>query len=258
MLASNAGTSAQLALTGGARLPFGLMLGVRTQRVASRSWLIRPDKSQAVVDGDQVTLPDLSLRGTWRPRALENLVSSVSATAGYALSHQRYALPGASRLLAGDVRTGRAERFPLGASVQFSEPGALALSFNVSSTYRTDSLPGSVADATSRDVSAEVSRGFRLPADWQLKSNLRTRLAYQSTGSVAYVANAFASGARSRLADNGRRAISLNADTDVSEGVTFSLQSAHIVTFDNNLNRRYTQVVLSAVLQIAFFAGVQK
>ena len=99
---------------------------------------------------------------------------------------------------------------------------------------------------------------FRLPADWQLRSNLRTRLAYQSTGASANVANAFASGQRSRLADNGRRAISLNADTDVSENVTFSLQSAHIVTFDNNLNRRFTQVVLSAVLQIAFFAGVQK
>lgn len=60
---------------------------------------------------------------------------------------------------------------------------------------------------------------------------------------------------QSRLADNGRQAITLNADTDIAENITFSLQRARIVTFDNNLNRRFTQIVLSAVLQIAFFAG---
>ena len=46
-----------------------------------------------------------------------------------------------------------------------------------------------------------------------------------------------------------------NADTDVAENFTFSLQGARIVTFDNNLNRRLTQTVLSAVLQVSFFAG---
>ena len=258
VLASNAGTTSQVALNGGARLPLGLTLGLGTRRQSTRNWLIRPDRSQAVVDGDQVTLPDLSIRGTWRPRGLENLLTSVSAAAGYTLSHQRYVVPSYAAGTTGDVRTGRSERYPLGASVQFAEQGALALAFNISSTFRTDSLPGSVADGSSHDVNAELSRVFRLPTDWKLRSNLRTRLAYQSTGSSEYVANAFATGARSRLADNGRRAISLNADTDVSEGVTFSLQSAHIVTFDNNLNRRYTQVVLSAVLQIAFFAGEMK
>ena len=60
---------------------------------------------------------------------------------------------------------------------------------------------------------------------------------------------------RSRLVDNGREAISFNADTDVAENLTFSLQGARIVTFDNNLNRRLTQTVLSAVLQVSFFAG---
>ena len=64
-----------------------------------------------------------------------------------------------------------------------------------------------------------------------------------------------ASGTRSRLADNGRQAITLNADTDVADNVTFSLQSARIVTFDNNLNRRFTQYVLTATLQLSFFAG---
>jgi hypothetical protein len=118
-----------------------------------------------------------------------------------------------------------------------------------------DSLPGSVTSSRARDVSADASRSFKLPAGWQMRSALRARLGYQQTSAVSDVSNGVAAGLQSRLADNGRQAITLNADTDIAENLTFSLQSARIVTFDNNLNRRFTQVVLSAVLQIKFFAG---
>ena len=50
-------------------------------------------------------------------------------------------------------------------------------------------------------------------------------------------------------------ALKLSADTDVAVNLTFSLQGARVVTFDNNLNRRLTQIVFSAVLQYSFFAG---
>ena len=257
-LATNAGSSAQASLSGGLRLPFGLTFGARTQRVATRNWLRRADQSEAVIDGEQVTLPELSLRGTWRPRSLENLITSVGANVGFAVTRQRYLVPAAILLAPADVRTGRVLRYPLGANVQFSERGALAMSFNMASTVRTDSLPGSVGDARARELNADATRSFKLPADWQMRSDLRARLAFQQTTAAAFVQNDFAAGARSRLADNGRRAISLNADTEVAENLTFSLQSAQIVTFDNNLNRRFTQIVLSAVLQISFFGGQLK
>lgn len=253
-LATNAGSNAQLALTAGLRLPFGLTFGARTQRVATRNWLRRADQSQAVIDGEQTTLPELSLRGLWRPRALESVIASIGLNAGYALTQQRYVVPSAT-FGGGDLRTGRVLRYPLGGTIQFSEKGALAMSFNLASTYRSDSLPGSVSDAGARDISADASRSFKLPADWQMRSDLRARLGFQQTTSSAFVQNGFAAGSRSRLADNGRRAISLNADTEIAENLTFSLQSAHIVTWDNNLDRRLTQIVLSAVLQISFFAG---
>ena len=84
---------------------------------------------------------------------------------------------------------------------------------------------------------------------------MRARFAYQKTSTTSWVETTGPSATRSRLVDNGREAISFNADTDVAENLTFSLQGARIVTFDNNLNRRLTQMVLSAVLQISFFAG---
>ena len=99
------------------------------------------------------------------------------------------------------------------------------------------------------------ARAFGLPVRWELKSGLRARLGFQQTQTQSYVQNLFAAGSRSRLTDNGRQAFTLNADTDVADNATFSIQGSRIVNFDRNLNRRLTQTVITAVLQMQFFAG---
>jgi hypothetical protein len=120
---------------------------------------------------------------------------------------------------------------------------------------QVDSLPGSVTNGRSREGSAEVGRTFALPADWNARSGVRTRFGFQQTRTESYVQNLFAAGRQSRLTDNGRQAFTLNADADVAENATFSIQGSRIVTFDRNLNRRFTQTVVTAVLQMQFFAG---
>ena len=223
--------------------------------MATRNWISGTDTNQTVIDGEQITFPDLSLRATYHPRALDRFITSFTANARYALTHQRSAAPSVSTLLPADIRTSRVLSYPLGASVVWNDAGGLTTGFSVGSSYRVDSLPGSVTNSRSHDFSADAARSFKLPADWQMRSALRTRLGFQQTTAVSDVSNGLAAGLQSRLADNGRQSITLNADTDIAENLTFSLQSARIVTFDNNLNRRLTQIVLSAVLQIAFFGG---
>ena len=51
--------------------------------------------------------------------------------------------------------------------------------------------------------------------------------------------------------------MSLNADTDLSETVIFTLQGSRVVTFDNNFNRRATHLVFSTVLQVQFFGDAK-
>jgi hypothetical protein len=116
-------------------------------------------------------------------------------------------------------------------------------------------LPGSVTNAKSSEASADVGRSFTAPARWALKSPIRARIGFQQAQTQSYVENVFAAGRRSRLTDNGRTAFTVNADTDVAENATFSIQGSRIVNFDRNLNRRLTQTVITAVLQIQFFAG---
>jgi cell surface protein SprA len=255
LLASSAGSNAAVTLTAGLKLPYGMTLTARTQRMATRNWNGGADTTQTVIDGEQITLPDLTLRATYHPVALAPWITSVTANARLALTHQRSEVPSVSTLLPADIRTSRVLTYPLGGSVVWNDAGGLTTGFTFGSTFRVDSLPGSVTDSRSHDISADASRRFKLPAEWQMKSALRARLGFQQTVSVSDVSNGQAASLQSRLADNGRQAITLNADTDIAENLTFTLQSARIVTFDNNLNRRLTQIVLSAVLQISFFAG---
>ncbi len=84
---------------------------------------------------------------------------------------------------------------------------------------------------------------------------MRARLGFQQARTKSYVQNLFAASQRSRLTDNGRQAFTLNADTDVAENATFSIQGSRIVNFDRNLNRRLIQTVITAVVQMQFFAG---
>jgi hypothetical protein len=64
-------------------------------------------------------------------------------------------------------------------------------------------------------------------------------------------------GLRSRLADNGKTQFNLTADSNVSDNLVLTLQGSHIVTFDNNLNRRFQQTLFSTILQFQFY-GVGK
>lgn len=253
-LATTASSNTQVALASGLRLPYGITLDARTQRLASRNWLRRPDKSQVVVDGDLVTLPDISLRSTIRPHALEQFLTSVTTSARLVATAQHSALP-SSTGGPPDLRVGRSLSYPLSLSVVWNDRGGLTTGFSVASTHRVDSLPGSFLDAWAREMGGDVTRSFKLPRDWEFKSDLRARFAYQKTSSTSWVETTGLRALRSRIVDNGREAITFNADTDVADNLTFSLQGARIVTFDNNLNRRLTQMVLSAVLQISFFAG---
>jgi hypothetical protein len=136
--------------------------------------------------------------------------------------------------------------------------GEVAISAAYALTRRVDSLPGSAARRRSSDLAADIGKTFTLPERWRVRNPLRTRVSWQETLTESFVANAFAEGARSRLTDNGRRAFNFNADTDLDDNMTFSLQASRVVTFDRNFGRRFVQTVITAVFQLQFFAGDTK
>ena len=128
-------------------------------------------------------------------------------------------------------------------------------------THRADARPGSLTLNDTKGVSFDMARNLPLPKKWNTRTGqLRMRLSYQSEESIATVGGSTVAVLATEptfsvLTNNGRRAFNVNADTDLSELLTFSLTGSHILTFDRNFNRRLSNTVVSVILQLRFFAG---
>ncbi len=254
-LAASAGRGTRYSVSNTFSLPWGATLAQRIRMTRSTHWTRRQKSHLSMVDGDQVVYPDLTLRWSGRPIGFSDLISNVALTARAVHTRQSFSSPADSPETSAERRSTRARTYPVSFTVLGRSDG-LSLSLGYSWSSRVDSLPGSVGDSRSTDATADLTRTFPLPRSWELPGGLRTRLSYQHNETRSYVSNLAVSTLRSRLTDNGRTAVSLNADTDLADNMTFSLQASRVVTFDRNFNRRFTQTVLSAVLNIRFFGGV--
>jgi cell surface protein SprA len=255
-LAAASGLADQFSLTQTLTLPFNLSVAHRLQHAVTHNWTRRGENALMPIDGRSETYPDLAVRWGTRGAALDGLVENASLNARMLVTRALISLPSELQGRPDERRATRVESYPLTAQATLG-PAAGALQATAGYTWseRVDSLPGSVTTGTSRDISADLGRSFTLPEDWDVQSPVRARISFQRTDTRSFVANRQAEGSRSRLTDNGRQSLSLNADTDLSESLTLSLQGARVVNFDRNFNRRITQTLLSAVLQFQFFGG---
>ncbi|MGH7663351.1 MAG: cell surface protein SprA [Gemmatimonadaceae bacterium] len=265
-LATSAGVTRNLGASHALSLPFGTSLLSRFNRVKSTNWTRRPGDAQAPVHNSSVTFPDISFRWSFRPTALGGIISSVGSQVGVRHTQastliEPIAQGGGSSGGGGSGRGGVAERsssdiqqYPINGSITWALAGGFSTSGGYSLTLREDVRPGSRTTASTRDVSVDVAKQFRPPAGWNLESDIRVRMGYQQSHSESH-AFSLSTAEESRLTDNGRRSFNINADTNFDENLSFSLQGARIVTFDRNYDRRFTQTVITAVLQLDFFAG---
>ena len=258
-LAATTGLTQALSASQSFLFPGNIAFVNRYRRTTTRSWTRRIDDAQSVADGAQTVFPDVSLRWNWTPPAmLLPIFKSLGANAGYARSLATSFLPGDEFGQRPELRGSRVRTIPLNTSVAWGFGRGLTSSAGYTVTTRSDSLPGSVADGKSEEMSVDVGRAFKFPKrlGFTIDNDVRARLGWQQTRTSTYI-NDLARLGTSRLADNGRSAFSLNADTDLSETVIFTLQGSRVVTYDNNFNRRATQLVLSTVLQVQFFGDAK-
>ena len=258
-LATATGLTQALAATQSFLLPGGAAFVSRYRHTTTRSWTRRIDDTEGLADGAQTVFPDLSLRWSWRPpTAMIGFVKSLGANAGFANSASSTFVPGDAFFGLSESRSSHVRTYPLNASVAWGFARGLTTSAGYTLTTRTDSLPGSIADGRAEDMSVDVGKAFRLPKSlgFTFEGDIRTRVGYQQTRASTYISD-FARIGSSRLADNGRSAVSMNADADLSETLVFTLQGSRVVTYDNNFNRRNTQFVLSTVLQVQFFGDAK-
>jgi len=269
--ATSAGLINQLSANHTVALPLGMSLANRYQMLSARNWTRRIDESQAITDGTQVVFPDLSVRWSMKPDRLRRIISSIGGSARAVQTRQinnrqpEIPLVEPEGVAGGDdvddapVLVDRGETlvrsFPANLSIVFAGQRPLSANVGYAFSRRRERKPGLSSKSGSNDVSFELAKPWAVPAEWKLRSDIRTRLSYQDTEGDNFVLNPLALSRESRLTDNGRRAFSFSADTDVAENLSSSFVVSRVESFDLNLNRRFTQTVLSAVLHLQFFGG---
>ena len=113
-------------------------------------------------------------------------------------------------------------------------------------------------------MSLSLARQFKMPKRWNARGPLRARMAYVSDETQSVVGSAITTGiapiptatsTNSVLTNNGRQAFNFNAETELSELLSFSVTGSHAISFDRSYNRRVSNTVFSVILQLQFFAG---
>ncbi|PYO46773.1 MAG: cell surface protein SprA [Gemmatimonadetes bacterium] len=254
-LATSVGLVTQFSVNQSLNLPFGANIASRYQRINTRNWTRRIEQGQEIVDGTQIVFPDVAFRWTGQPSGLRSIISNVGANARVLETRQ----VNGTQPLAGDTLDDRGKirvrTYPLSGSLVFAGARPLAATVGYSFSKQLDAKPGLTSNGDNSDFSVDVSKPWKLPADWNARSDLRTRVSYQKSLGQNFVVNPLALTGESRLTDNGRRAFSMSADTDVAENLSSSFVVSRVESFDRNLNRRFTQTVLSAVMHLQFYAG---
>jgi hypothetical protein len=248
-------------------LPLGLTVTNHAAGGPTRNWWRRAGTGAlAEGRGTERIVPDLTVRWAWRPAAARaGVVSNVALTTGVQRRWQNAVAPADSTSPA-DARATLLQRWPLSGTVTWSALGGLTTSGGVTRSRRAEDVPGSRLTNDARDANAEVTRAFKPPARWGLRSDIQTRVAWQDSHSRTLVngrdplagvtlTDPFDPFLRIVQADLGRRAFSFGANSDVAENTTLGLTGSRVTIFNRNFGTQTTQTVLSAVLQINFFSG---
>ncbi len=254
--ATTAGETGMLSASATVLLPYGTSVVGRLGHTTTENWIARPNDSPARVDGVQNQLPDVTIHWAYRPVTVVGPVANLDATIGYQRTGANVSLPSLTSGLPPEIRHTRVQTFPVGGTIVWAGPGNFSTGARYSLSKRTDSLPGSVAQSHGDEFSADAGRSFKIPASWGLglRNEVRARAGFQQSRNTTNVLDAGGL-FQSRLQDNGRQSFNLTADTNLNENMTFTLQGSHIVTYDNNLNRKFSQTVFSTVLGLRVFGG---
>jgi cell surface protein SprA len=264
-LATTAGRAQTFSALSAVNLPLSLSVSSRFERGSTETWTRRTlDGFQALITGERRTYPDIRVRWNLRPTKLTKVVTNVSVEGAYTINETDLLVPNETGGLANRSSTYSTNR-PITGSVTWGFFGNLTTNGSYGRTHLEDARPGSVTVSNTNRSSVDLARNFPLPKKWNTRTGqMRARFSYQYEETVATVggdATAVAPPPGSLLNDlsvltsNGRRAFNLNADSDLSEQMTFTFTGSHVITFDRTFNRRLSNTVLAVVLQLRFFAG---
>jgi hypothetical protein len=263
VLAVSASNTRQVRLSSGLRMPLGFSVVAAYAQRSQHTWSRRLD-AQSEVDQGDTQWPDVTGRWVWTPpRLLRTIVTSVSASGGLRVSTAETVQPpfqvevGASAVTLDEVRSTQETRsWPVSLTVTWAPHITTNLSLTES---RGTSLQAGNSTLTShQDLTANVSFAFRPPKQYlPLPSDVRTALRYASSSDQACIVLA-AGGACVGISQSSRHQFNLSMDTEMPPNVSAGLSIGYILTEDAHIDRRFSQVVITASVTVNFQSGAPR
>jgi len=252
----SAALTSTVGASGGVLLPLGMRFTSRYTRTGGRQFRRRTASTLGLSDETSLNWPDASLQWNYTPSWAQKVVTNVAGTVGYRGNVTTSFVPPENGAAS---QTGRRESsaIPLNGSIVWAFAGGFSTNFSFSEGTAVDiRQDGSRTTNDSREYGADVGRAFKAPASWDIRDQIRTRIGYtRSDQKSVVVSTAGGVEQQSQLASNGRYTMNMNIDTDMNENLLFSLTGARTLTYDDQNNRRFSQLVVTAVLTLQFFAG---
>jgi hypothetical protein len=234
-------------LSGGAELPYGV--GITASYTRTRSSRFQLTKGGFLTSETlQREWPRGSLRVTRTLRGTPIATAALGVSAANVRGTSLVPSPGGPPVR---TLTTRSSWIP---DAQFTLRNGMALHASYAILDQLSKANGNRTETDQRDLSADFSYAFQLPASVsrgrQLVRSQVTALNSRTTSCLTRQSDRCAS-----VSDTRRQEYRAGLDTDLSRVMSGGLQFSYSITEARHLNRKFSQVIITASAQLSLFAG---
>ncbi len=254
LAAASAQENATLTGGGSAVLPFGVRVNATYRRTRGVSWALRANQ-QVPIRTRSRDWPSGTISWSLTPsrKNLGRVLSSLTAQATYRRTEA--ANEQATFESAKSASLTRSTERALTPSLSLTWLGGVLTSFDASQGRTEQLATGSLFKSERSQQNATVAFAFRPPpALGRWRSNIRTTLRYSVTGNTTCLRSAGQPDCVPYV-DSRQVQAQLTMDTDVSPNMSAGLQMAYILNDERQANRRNSQLVITAFVQLQTSVG---
>ena len=256
LVAASALENATLAGGGSATLPLGVRVNATYRRTRSVSWALRANQ-QVPIRTRGIDWPSGTVAWSLTPsrRNIGRVLSSLTAQASYRRTvgvNEQATFGSATR-----VSLSRNTEHALAPSLSLTWLGGVLTTFDASQSRTEQLTAGNLFRVERNQQNATVAFAFRPPrplvgSRW--RSNIRTTLRYSLADNITCLRSAGQADCVPYV-DSRQVQAQLTMDTDLPPNMSAGFQMAYILNDERQANRRNSQLVITAFVQLQTSVG---
>jgi hypothetical protein len=253
-LATSAAQTTSLSTGGVAVLPLGLRANATYRLTRGVIWALRADE-QVPIRSRTREWPNGAVTWSFSPRQLVGKVlTNVNARVGYRRAESLNEQPTFGVGVPGSVALNSTieETFTPSASVTWA--GGVFTTFDLARTTSDRVSAGNLFRSVRDAHNATVTFSFRPPTKGRWRSNIRTTAGYSVAANTTCLRRA-GQAACVPYVDSRQTQAQLTMDTDLPTNMSAGLQMAYVLNEERQTNRKISQFVITAFVQLSTSVG---